>query len=191
MPKKQHKSSSTDDGSTDSVCEIVEVVKQSLEIGHTSGPWNGGGGRGGGGGGGNNYHRPRNTDCSTAYKFQSILTPAKLVRPCHSHTEGVVEFVMRRKNMVVTFQWEPFNLILSANTSCVVVCQGINNLPCYSLRFLISLEICGHPHMGYLEISPNFEQQVRFYLSTDGLQARFNRDDDIFIPGSSVSWITY
>jgi hypothetical protein len=83
-----------------------------------------------------NHRRSRHDryDPGVSY-FTSVITPVTNLTPQYSGCTGCVEFRMRRKNKVVSLQWEPFNGTMAASgVSYLSVAQSICNTPPYQIR---------------------------------------------------------
>lgn len=128
-----------------------------------------------------------------AIGFRAFITPVQNLSPVSGGC-SLVQFWMRRKNSVVTLQWETFRGNLGVNgIAYLCVNQTLCNLPPCDVSFPIRLILRGKAHIGYLFVGGYGScsaEQIRFYLSLGGSGEKNCRDDCFEIPGSSVSWIT-
>ena len=134
--------------------------------------------------------RPQNCDAGLSV-FASVITPLCEIDPKSSRCSGCVEFLMRRKNKTITFQWEPFSAVMAASgVTHISVSQSICNLPSYPLTFPIMIHYKSQRRMTYMEINPHRDRsQIRIYLHANGSADNVHAGDAIFIPGSTVTWI--
>jgi hypothetical protein len=97
---------------------------------------------------------------------------------------------MRRKNKVVTLQWEKFSGTLCNNgAAALVVCQGICSLPPCPVVYVISLQYNGKNRLGLIEVSPYTKLgNIRFYFNIERC-AESRLRDTISVPASTISWI--
>ena len=94
----------------------------------------------------------------------------------------------------MTLQWEGFRGRLGATgVAYLAVNQTICNLPPADMTFPIRVVLRGKPRIAYLQVSgfcnPS-PDQIRFYLSVNGVCDHSCENDCVEIPGSAVSWIT-
>lgn len=121
--------------------------------------------------------------------FASTITPlSNLVSM--SGLQGAVEFLMRRKNKVVTLQWEPFTGNLAANGAAYLnVPQDFANLPPYPVRFAYSFTYKSVDRASFIRIVPDDKNgHIRFYLNTDGSGTGIQMGDAISFDGGCISW---
>ncbi len=129
-------------------------------------------------------------DPGVAY-FTSMVTPLSDVVPAYSETPGLVEFRMRRRNMTVILQWEPFSaLMAAAGVAYLTVNQGICNLPPYSITQPVTIEYKGVIRQTFVEIDPTARTgNIRFYLNADGSSTDVAVGDAVSIRGGTANWI--
>lgn len=142
-----------------------------------------------------NNLRPKK--CTTNYahpdicSFKSIITPLmELKTACSKHC-GPIEFQMRRKNKVVTLQWEPFSAVISTSgISYLTVCQTIANTPHYPVYGVYNLEYNGVLRQAPVVISADcVKGNILLYLNSNGTSEGVTANDSIIVKGSCVSWI--
>lgn len=121
-------------------------------------------------------------------EFTSMITPVSSLT-ADSAIHSTIIFKMRRKNRVVTLQWEPFSCILAANgITYLSVLQSITNLPPYQLFFPILIIYKNEPRMTKLEIDPfSKSTNIKIYITNSEPDSMIG--DQLQILGSSVSWI--
>ena len=133
-----------------------------------------------------------NNKCSRNFctnSFYSIITP---VHDLSSFSESkCVEFKMRRKNHVVTLQWEPFSGIISASgINYLTVPQTICNTAPYPIYNTFYLKYKGSVRKGVIKIIPESKKgNIRFYLNEDLSANDILQGDSFKIYSSSISWI--
>lgn len=108
----------------------------------------------------------------------------------HSET-GLVHFLMRRKNRVITLQWEPFTGFVSANgIQFIYVYQQLMNLPPYKIEQPLWINYNGIPRLTKVIIDPyNKNGQIAFQLSINLVDHPVHLQDTVEIPGSNIQWI--
>ena len=133
---------------------------------------------------------PTKYDPGVSY-FTSVVTPLSNLAPSYSGCTGSVEFRMRRKNKVVTLQWEPFSGTMAASgVAFLTVAQSICNTPPYPISLPMYLEYMGVGRPTHVDIDPSSRSgNIRFYLNTDGSASNVNVGDSVFVPGGCVTWI--
>lgn len=136
------------------------------------------------------YNKKCSSSCNSS-KFQSMIMPMNNVLGQYSNIPGSVEFVMRRKNNVVTLQWEPFiGSLAQSGIKFVSAVQSITNLPPYLIKFPIYIKYNDVGRITHVEIDPHAGQNnINFYLNTDGSATGINMGDTVTIMASAVSWI--
>lgn len=123
--------------------------------------------------------------------FKSIITPLSELTPvCAKHC-GPVEFTMRRKNRVVSLQWEPFSGMITTNgITHLTVAQTICNLPNYSVYGVYNLEYNGINRLCPIEINPSCVRgNILFYLNSNVTSENVNANDSVVIKGGYIAWI--
>lgn len=133
----------------------------------------------------NNY---RNPDICT---FRSIISPLMELKPLCSKHCGPIEFHMRRKNKVVTLQWEPFSAVITTSgISYLTVCQTIANTPSYPVSGVYNLEYNGVLRQAPVVISNDcIKGNILLYLNSNGTSENVTANDSIVVKGGCVSWI--
>lgn len=131
------------------------------------------------------------SNCEESCGFKAMIVPATNLHATQSTNQGQIAFLMRRKNKVVTLQWEPFTLQVGANGAAyLLVSQSISNLPPYTVQFPYRLVYNATGIISYIEIDPVGADQVKFYLNVSGSGSGVVIGDTVSISGSSISWIT-
>lgn len=109
----------------------------------------------------------------------------------NSDNGPLIQFVMRRRNHVVTMQWEPFEGSISqAGVGYLSVQQSFSNMPSYPVDIPYRLILRSTSKMAFIRIDPSASIQVKFYLDISGSGGDINMGDSVIIPSSSVNWIT-
>ncbi len=123
--------------------------------------------------------------------FRSIITPLSALTPLSSKTPGPIEFRMRRKNKVVSLQWEPFSgIITTTGISYLMLAQTIANLPPYPVFCVYNIDYNGVRRVCAIEVNPaTVQSNVLFYLNTNGTSEGVNANDSIIVRGAEISWI--
>lgn len=130
--------------------------------------------------------------CSENFIFTSIVTPLSSLTPLYSNECGCVEFIMRRKNKVVTLQWEPFSGVLTTSgIAYLSVPQTIANLPPYPIYIPIYIQYKDIYRQTFVLIDPFDVKDVniKFYLNTNGTSLNINANDNVTVLGGAVSWV--
>lgn len=118
--------------------------------------------------------------CPPNYDFTSTITPLTSLTPPN------VQFRMRRRNKVITLQWQPFTGTLSQAVAFLTITNTIPNLPPYTITYPVIYTLNGTTTTGYFYIDPS-TVGARFYLHTDSSVGAVN--DTISFTGGSVTWI--
>lgn len=127
--------------------------------------------------------------CDKTYEFKALVTPLKCLKSLQTGCCDCVTFIMRRKNRVVTMQWEPFTGVLGCNgVKYLVVNQAICNLPPWPVDLPIRVETACKSRISFMRIDPSDCEQIKIYLHPDC--DCFDMDDCVTVPGGCVSWIT-
>ena len=129
-----------------------------------------------------------NPDVST---FRSLIVPLSALTPANAKFPGPIEFRMRRKNRVVSLQWEPFSgIITTTGITNLMMVQTIANMPPYIIYGVYNLEYNGILRQAPVVVDPtNVKSQVLFYLNADGTSTNVNANDTVNIKGGLVQWI--
>lgn len=123
--------------------------------------------------------------------FRSIISPLmELKTACSKHC-GPVEFHMRRKNKVVSLQWEPFSAVITTTgISYLTVCQTIANTPNYPVFGVYNLEYNGVLRQAPISISGDcIKGNILMYLNANGTSDNVVANDSIIVKGGCISWI--
>lgn len=123
--------------------------------------------------------------------FRSLITPLSELTPVNSKNLGPIQFYMRRKNKVVTLQFEPFSgIITTTGISYLSLAQTICNLPPYPVFGVYTIIYNGITKQCPIEVTPdNVKSQVLFYLNANTTSENVNANDSIIVQGGSISWI--
>lgn len=122
--------------------------------------------------------------------FTTVITPVTGLVGQSSGRKGEIVVRMRRKNKVVTFQWEPFTGALAeSGVAFLTMSQGFNNVPPYSMTFPLVISYKGVGRSTSLVVDPNNVTPIMFYLNTDQSATDINVGDAFSINGGAVSWI--
>lgn len=126
--------------------------------------------------------------------FTAMIIPMNDLTTANNQCNGAVHFLMRRKNHVVTLQWEPFSgTIAASGISYLKVNQSICGLPPYSTSvpiYIIYKGIGRITHMGIDPCPDNGTTNLKIYLNTDGSSTGVVTGDAVEIPGGCVTWVT-
>ena len=134
--------------------------------------------------------KPRRHYDAGTYSFTSIITPLSDLHTPHNQCVGGVEFRMRRKNKVVTLQWEGFKGRITTNgIAYLTVNQSICNLPPYPITLPIYIKYKGVGRITRMEIEPHGLYNIKFYLNADSSTTDINKDDNVHILAGCVNWI--
>ena len=127
--------------------------------------------------------------CDKTYEFKALITPVQCLKSLQTGCCECVTFIMRRKNRVVTMQWEPFSGVLGCNgVKYLVVNQSICNLPPWPVDLPIRVETACKSRIAFMRIDPCDCEHIKIYLHPDC--ECFCKDDCVLVPGGCVSWIT-
>ncbi len=124
--------------------------------------------------------------CSPIYDFTSEITSLTDLIP------SPIQFSVRRKNKVVTLQWEHFNGTLSEVTEYLSLIESINPniLPQYTMSFPVIYALDNISRVSYFWINPTaIIHPVRFYLNLDSSSSGILAGMTVIFTGGSVSWI--
>lgn len=138
-----------------------------------------------------NVKKRKNFNNPDVCSFRSLITPLSALTPLSSKTPGPIEFRMRRKNKVVSLQWEPFSgIITTTGIAYLMLAQTIANLPPYPVFGVYNIEYNGVRRVCAIEVNPAMVQSnVLFYLNTDGSTTGVNANDSIVVRSAVISWI--
>jgi len=152
------------------------------------------GGCGGGGGG----CRPRPPPPSqpppssqAAFSFRVLITPlTKVTTPYSKHGE-LVEFMVRRRNQVVTLQWEPFEGALGQNgVAYLSANNSIPSPPPYPIKLPYVLSYNSEFRSSHLMLDAGAAVPLIFYLDGSESGSGTKMGDTISVPGGNISWVT-
>ena len=108
-----------------------------------------------------------------------------------SGNPSFVQFTMKRKNGVVTLQWQQFSGIINANgVSFVAANQTLPSLPPYVVDFPVSGLYNGSGNTGMVEVDPNNTDQLKFYFNPSKNGSSVVQGDSVTFYGSSIQWIS-
>lgn len=135
--------------------------------------------------------RPKNFNNPDVCTFRSLITPLSSLTPINSKTPGPIEFRMRRKNKVVTLQWEPFSgIITTTGINYLMLAQTICNLPPYSVYGVYNIIYNGVGRICPIEVHPaTVKSNLLFYLNTNSTSEGVNANDSITVQGGCLTWI--
>lgn len=121
------------------------------------------------------------------HTFSSMITPVNNL--VTSHNTNSVRFYMKRKNCIITLQWENFSgIVASTGDSKLVFVQSISSLPNSIMSFPILVKHNGTKKMGEFIIDPfSSNGNLYIYLTLDGAATQIG--DSFYIYSSSISWI--
>lgn len=123
--------------------------------------------------------------------FKALIVPLTNLISITTGKSDMIKFKMRRKNKIVTLQFEPFSGQIAANgISYIVVNQTVCNLPDVILEYPIRIIYNGQAITSFLQINPNSSEQIRIYLNISGNGSNVNIGDTIIVNGLAVTWIT-
>ena len=136
-------------------------------------------------------HKRRNFPNPDVCLFRSIITPLSSLTPVNSKNTGPIEFRMRRKNKVVSLQWEPFSgIITTTGISYLMLAQTICNMPPYSVYGVYNIQYNGVLRQCPIEINPaTIKSNVLFYLNSNGTAQNVNANDSVIIKGGCIQWV--
>lgn len=134
-------------------------------------------------------HQRKNFNCDVCL-FKTIITPLSSLTPVNSKNTGPIEFRMRRKNKVVSLQWEPFSgIITTTGINYLMMTQTICNLPPYPVYGVYNLVYNGVLRQCPIEINPDtVKANVLFYLNSNGTAENVKANDSIIVKGGYISW---
>lgn len=134
---------------------------------------------------------PPPPECNNIIQFYTIITPMTDLTTLNNNNS--VGFTMARNNNQISLQWEPFSGRLTSNgVSFLTVLQSIQWLPQFTLTFPIYLSYKGVGRITTIVVNPSPPSpggNIFFYLNTDQSSSGTAANDQISIPGGSVSWI--
>jgi hypothetical protein len=132
-----------------------------------------------------NFHHP------DVCVFKSIITPLSALTPVNCKFPGPIAFTMRRKNKVVTLQWEPFTgIITTTGISYLMLNQTIANMPKYPVFGVYNIIYNGIQRLVPIEVNPsNIKSNVLFYLNSNATSENVNANDSVSILGGSFVWV--
>ena len=123
--------------------------------------------------------------------FKSIISPLLELKPLYSNLSGEVEFKTRRKNKVVTLQWEPFTGHMAHSGHAFLnVVQAIGTPPPYPIEFNVPIKHNGTFKYGWLVVDPFHKNHtLKFFINHDKTSLGINIGDKIEVSGHCVQWI--
>lgn len=107
------------------------------------------------------------------------------------HNQQGIKFQMRRKNKIITLQWETFSgSIGQTGINFLSVGNFFTNLPVGIIAEPIYIEYKNIGRITHVEINPfDKKTNIKFYLNTDSSAENINHNDSVKIYGKSISWI--
>lgn len=125
--------------------------------------------------------------------FRSMIISLFDIKADKSNCTGLVEFIIKRKDKIITLQWEGFSGKIAGNgIKYVHVAQSIAHLPQYPISKPIVSQYNGDYITSRIEINPHsspYDGIIKFYLYLNGNQENIRYGDSVHIPGSSITWI--
>lgn len=122
--------------------------------------------------------------------FASIQPAIDVITP-FSQQAPYIEFLMKRKVGVVTFQWEPFSFTVPNNgVSGVNITQSFGSLPPYPMSFNYSLSYNSTWKISRIIVDSTQPSPIRFYFNLDLSGSEVKAQDTVSIPASTIEWIT-
>lgn len=133
----------------------------------------------------------RNFNTVDVCVFRTIITPLSSLTPVNSRNPGPIEFRMRRKNKVVTLQWEPFSgIITTTGISFLMMAQTICNMPPYPVWGVYNIVYNGVNRLVPIEVNPNtVKSNLLFYLNANATAENVNANDSVIVHGGSLAWV--
>lgn len=107
------------------------------------------------------------------------------------HNQQGIKFQMRRKNKIITLQWETFSgSIGQSGIKFLSVGNFFTNLPVNVIAEPIYIEYKNIGRITHVEIDPfDKKSNIKFYLNTDSSADNINHNDSVKIFSRSISWI--
>jgi len=109
--------------------------------------------------------------------------------------ESFITFFMRRKNRVVTLQWNPFSgTVAATGLDYIDVSMSVENMPSGGVYNPIYLKYAGegrntHIRLIFCPTNVNTGSNISFALNTNGSGSDVYIGDLVSFPGGSTSWI--
>jgi len=120
-----------------------------------------------------------------------MIVPTSNVTLPYSPDKNMPQFQLRRKNRVMTLQWEPFSCQIAATgVAYINANQCISGLPPYPIQKTLRIAYNGVSKVSFIEINPHTStDSIRFYfdISAAALSAI---NDTFVVSGGTVEWIT-
>ena len=125
--------------------------------------------------------------------FRSIITPLSELKPVNTpvNAYGPIEFTMRRKNKVVTIQWEPFTgKLTTSGIAYMSLAQSICNQPLNAISSCYTLSVNGVFRQAQVVVNPKTTSpNILFYLNSDSTATGITANDSVVVNGGCFSWI--
>jgi hypothetical protein len=138
----------------------------------------------------NNGCYPNKCNTDAVCSFKAIISPATMVKTLYTNSPQV-PVVMRRKNKIVTLQFEGFSgAITGTGTAFLTINQSIYNLPNTLMMFPYRLLYNGVPKISFINVDPNSSDVIQFYLDNSGSGSGITSNDTFTIYGTTLTWIT-
>lgn len=131
------------------------------------------------------YPYPKSSADSIPIGFKAIITPVTALTP------SCVQFNMKRKNGVITLQWEQFSGVIAVNgASHVTINQSLCNLPPYRITKPYFLSLNGENRVSYIQVDPSSTgDQISFFFHISGSGSGITTSDSFVIYGGVIDWI--
>lgn len=135
---------------------------------------------------------PRCSPCDLSCSFYALITPMTNVKPVYgTGHDGTVQFMLRRKNKVVSLQWEPFTGNVGNNGAAyMAVNQSISGLPNYPVDVPVSITYNGIASITLAEIDPLTSDQIKIYFNVGKTGSGVVLGDTVVVQGSCINWIS-
>ena len=134
---------------------------------------------------------PRPPPCEQGFAFRALITPLTSIATPYSTHAPLVEFMIRRKNQIVTLQWEPFEGSLGqTGVAALVVNNSISSLPPYPIKLPIVLSYNSVYVASHTLLDPGAATPLMFYLNQTESGSGVSMGDTVKMPGGSMTWIT-
>lgn len=121
------------------------------------------------------------------YTFSSMVIPVNNI--VTAHNTNSVRFNMKRKNSVISLQWENFSgIVASTGDSKIVFVQSVSCMPRNIMSYPILVKHNGTKKFGEFVIDPHSTNgNIYIYLTLDRSETKVG--DSFSILSSCVSWI--
>jgi hypothetical protein len=98
---------------------------------------------------------------------------------------------MRRKNKVVSLQWEPFTAVITTSgIAYLSLAQTLCNLPQYPVSSSYTLSVNGVFRQAQVQVNTcHSTSSVWFYLNADSTATGITANDSIVVNAACINWI--